>query len=104
MPPSLEMLSPLSADGKVSSVDDSHEYGDIGSVLEIPELTHDRLRLYTLITNSISSIYSYICMLNSYKFYLVFVLFNAHPVCIVTLASWTRCIINKVALMHFTVR
>ena len=43
MPATLEMLSPLSTDTRVSgTAGDGHEYRDIGSVLEIPELTHDR--------------------------------------------------------------
>ena len=44
MPATLEMLSPLSTiDATVGSdLDDGHDYGSIGSVLEMPELTHDR--------------------------------------------------------------
>ena len=43
VPATLEMLSPLSTADAVasSSIDDGHGYG-IGSVLEIPDLTHDR--------------------------------------------------------------
>lgn len=42
MPATLEMLSPLSTDTRVSgTAGDGHEYRDIGSVLEMPELTHD---------------------------------------------------------------
>lgn len=44
VPATLEMLSPLSTADTVasSSIGDGHDYGTIGSVLEIPELTHDR--------------------------------------------------------------
>jgi len=43
IPATLEMLSPPSTtDATVSSMDDGDHYGDIGSGMEIPELTHDR--------------------------------------------------------------
>ena len=42
VPATLEILSPLSTVEASGSIGGDHEYGNIGSILEMPELTHDR--------------------------------------------------------------